>query len=414
MPQRRDLSAGQARRIALAAQGFADPRPSGTPTRAHLRRVVDRTKLIQLDSVNILARAHYLPTFSRVGAYDTTILDRAAWRSTARAPRFLVEYWAHEAALVPVDDWPLFGWRMQEFAEGRYRYTREVLRRNKSVADDVLAVIADSGPIMPRDIEKTLGVDRPARRKGDWWDRGEVKHLCEALFASGALSAVRNDHFVRHYDLAERVVGADRVGVVVDKRDAHRELVARAAAAHGIATVADLADYYRLKTADVRGVVGDLTDAGLIEEVGVAGWSETAYLWHAAKIPRTISRSTLLSPFDPVVFFRPRTERLFDFHYRIEIYVPQHKRVHGYYVLPYLMGDQIVARVDLKADRKAGVLQVLSTHREAGIDSAAVAESLANDLAITARWCGLDDVVIHDRGELSRELAAAWSGRSVR
>ncbi|EGD54057.1 winged helix-turn-helix domain-containing protein [Gordonia neofelifaecis] len=404
---RPDLSLPQARRIALAAQGFTDPLPTGEPTRRHLARVVDRTRLIQMDSVNVLARAHYLPMFSRIGAYDDALLDRAAWRPTTRSPRLLVEYWAHEAALVPIDDWPLMGWRMEEYRDGRYRHSREILRRNRSQAHDVLAVIADNGPSMPRDIEAELGITRSAHERGSWWARGEVKHLCEAMFAAGTLSAVRSEHFHRRYDLAERVVGADRVDARVDRRDAHRELVARSAAAHGVGTVADLADYYRLKTADVREVLPDLIDAGEVSLVGVDGWAEPAYLHCDARTPRAVRRSALLSPFDPLVFFRPRTQRLFDFHYRIEIYVPEHKRVHGYYVLPYLMDEELVARVDLKADRAAGTLRVLSAHLEPGADPSAVSDSLACDLGRLAAWRGLDTVDVSGGGDLAKRLTAA-------
>ncbi|MEZ5211349.1 MULTISPECIES: winged helix-turn-helix domain-containing protein [unclassified Gordonia (in: high G+C Gram-positive bacteria)] len=402
-----ELSPAQARRIALAAQGFADPVPTGPPTRAHLRRVLGRTRLLQMDSVNVLARAHYLPAFSRLGPYDDALLDRAAWRSTARAPRLLAEYWAHEAALIPVDDWPLFRWRMREYAEGRWRHTREVLARNGSLADDVVAVIAEAGPSTPRRLEEALGIERPSSQKGSWWVRGEVKHLCEALFAGGRLSAVRDDQFSRHYDLTERVIDPGVLAQRICDDDARRELVRRAAAAHGIATVADLADYYRLKTAQVRGVLGDLIDDGTVTEVSVRGWADPAYLHRDARRPRRVRRSALLSPFDPLVFFRPRTERLFDFHYRIEIYVPEHKRVHGYYVLPYLLDGELVARVDLKADRKSGVLHVLSAHREPGADAGPVAETLAGDLRAMADWRGLGDVVVHPRGDLSGPLAVA-------
>ena len=401
-----DLSRSAARRIALAAQGFADRLPAGPPTRTHLRRVLARTRLLQMDSVNILARAHYLPAYSRLGAYDETVLERAAWRSSARAPRLLAEYWAHEAALIPVDDWPLFGWRMREYSAGRWRHTREVLQRNTSLAGDVLGVIAAEGAGTPREIEGALGIDRPAAEKGSWWVRGEVKHVCEALFAAGTLSSVRDDNFVRHYDLAERVVGQARTATEISETDAVRELVARAASAHGIATTADLADYYRLKTAQVRAVLDDLLDAGTLQRVTVDGWDEPAFLHTAARTPRRVDRSALLSPFDPLVFYRPRTQRLFDFHYRLEIYVPAHKRVHGYYVLPYLFDGRLVARVDLKADRRTGVLHVLAAHGEPGTDIGAVAEALTADLRAMARWRGLDEVVVHPRGDLAPALAA--------
>ncbi|MFT3662664.1 MAG: crosslink repair DNA glycosylase YcaQ family protein [Gordonia sp. (in: high G+C Gram-positive bacteria)] len=405
-----DLSTAAARRIALAAQGFADRPPAGTPTRTHFARVLGRTRLLQMDSVNVLARAHYLPAFSRLGPYDDELLDRAAWRDTARAPRLLAEYWAHEAALIPVDDWPLFRWRMREFAEGRWRHTRDVLRRSGALVDDVTAVIAEAGASTPRQIEDRLGIDRPAAEKGSWWTRGEVKHVCEALFAAGTLSSVRDRNFTRAYDLAERVLGADRCATEIAETDAVRELVAKAAAAHGIATLPDLADYYRLKTAQVRAVLGDLLDDGTVREVGVEGWNEPAYLHTAARTPRAVPRSALLSPFDPVVFFRPRTERLFGFRYRIEIYVPAHKRVHGYYVLPYLHDERLAARVDLKADRTAGVLQVLAAHHEPDVDIGRVAHDLAADLRTTATWRGLDDVVVQPRGDLAPALTAALGG----
>ncbi|WP_344783167.1 winged helix-turn-helix domain-containing protein [Gordonia caeni] len=401
-----DLSGAAARRIALAAQGFADRVPVGPPTRTHLRRVVARTRLLQMDSVNILTRAHYMPAFSRLGGYDEKILDRAAWRSSARTPRLLAEYWAHEAALIPVEDWPLFGWRMRQYADGRWRYTREVLQRNRSLTGDVLGVITGEGASTPREIEGVLGIDRPAAGKGSWWDRGEVKHVCEALFAAGTLSSVRNDHFVRHYDLAERVVGDHWAATDVAETDAVRELVARAAAAHGIATTADLADYYRLKTTQVRAVLDDLLDEGTLHRVRVHGWDEPAFLHAEARTPRRVARSALLSPFDPLVFYRPRTQRLFDFHYRLEIYVPAHKRVHGYYVLPYLLDEHLVARVDLKADRRAGVLHVLAAHSEPGTDGGTVAEALNADLRAMASWRGLGEVVVHPRGDLAAALAA--------
>ncbi|MFT4087751.1 MAG: crosslink repair DNA glycosylase YcaQ family protein [Gordonia sp. (in: high G+C Gram-positive bacteria)] len=402
-----DLSAATARRVALAAQGFADPVPAGPPTRAHLKRVLRRTQLLQMDSVNILARAHYLPMFSRLGAYDDQLLNTAAWSSTARAPRLLAEYWAHEAALVPVDDWPLFGFRMREFADGRWKYTREVLQRNRSLSDDVVAVISGSGAMTPRELEAVLGIERPAGEKGSWWSRGEVKHVCEALFACGRLSAVRDDNFTRHYDLAENVLGPDRAHREISEPEAFRALVERAASSHGIATAADLADYYRLKKAQITGPIRDLVDDGTLVEATVEGWSEPAYLHATARLPRRVRRSALLSPFDPLVFFRPRTERLFDFHYRLEIYTPEHKRVHGYYVLPYLLDEQLVARVDLKADRRAGVLQVLAAHCEPGVDHGAVAHALLADLTAMAQWRGLERIEISARGDLSADLRRA-------
>ena len=397
------LSIAQARRIALAAQGFTDRRPAAAPTMAHLKRVVGRTRLLQMDSVNIAARAHLMPLFSRLGAYDPDLLHRAAWQP-GRGRRLLVEYWAHEAALIPVSDWPLFRWRMDEFAEGRYRHTREVMRRNRSLVGDVRAVIENAGATTPRAIEAELGIEREPGAAGSWWQRGEVKHLCEAMFAAGDLSAVRNGNFVRHYDLTERIVGADIVALRPDRGQAHRELVSRAAQALGVATVADLADYYRLRPADARPAVAELVDDGVLQEISVDGWRDPAYLAAGAVIPRRVDASAILSPFDPLVFFRPRAERLFDFHYRIEIYVPEHKRVHGYYVLPYLLGTDIAARVDLKADRKNRTLQVLGAYCEPGRSRGLVAERLSADLRSFAGWQDLDDVVVSGRGDLAPDL----------
>ncbi|GAB07663.1 winged helix-turn-helix domain-containing protein [Gordonia amarae] len=400
------LSAAQARRIALAAQGFVDKRPTAAPTMAHLKRVLGRTGLIQMDSVNVAVRAHYLPLFSRLGPYDRQLLARAAWQPPGK-PRFLAEYWAHEAALIPVDDWPLMRWRMDEFAGGRWKYTREVMARNAAMADDVVAVIDDLGPSMPRDIEAALGIVRGQGKAGSWWERGEVKHICEALFAAGQLSAVRDGNFSRFYDRTERFIGPDVAAIRIDRADAQRVLVARAAASLGVATPADIADYYRMSRADTQRAIDDAVEEGMVREVTVGGWDGPAYLAADARTPRAVSVSTILSPFDPLVFFRPRALRLFGFHYRIEIYTPAHKRVHGYYVHPYLLGDDIAARVDLKADRSAGVLRVPAAHLEPGRDRDLVAEHLATDLTTMARWLGLDGVAIGGAGDLAARLSRA-------
>ncbi|MBD0861338.1 YcaQ family DNA glycosylase [Gordonia sp. zg691] len=402
VPER--LSPAQARRIALAAQGFADRAPAGNPTMAHLKRVVGRTGLLQMDSVNIAARAHFMPLYSRLGPYDPELLHRAAWQP-GRRPHLLVEYWAHEAALIPVDHWPLFRWRMEEYADGRYRHSREIMRRNRSLAADVRGVIEALGASTPRDIERELGIEREPGTAGSWWQRGEIKHLCEAMFAAGDLSAVRNGNFLRHYDLTERVVGEQIAARRPDRAAAQRELVAQASRSLGVATIADLADYYRIKTGDARVAVADLLDSGELHQVSIDGWRDPAYLAGGAAIPRRVERSAILSPFDPLVFFRPRAERIFDFRYRIEIYVPEHKRVHGYYVLPYLLGTDIAARVDLKADRKNGRLLVLGAFCEPGHSHGAVAERLAADLRTFAGWLGLGSVAVGERGDLAGELA---------
>ncbi|WP_439033079.1 winged helix-turn-helix domain-containing protein [Gordonia terrae] len=401
MPER--FSPAQARRTALAAQGFTDRRPGAAPTMAHLKRVVARTRLLQMDSVNIAARAHFMPLYSRLGPYDPDLLHRAAWRPN-RGPRLLVEYWAHEAALIPVEDWPLFRWRMDEFADGRYRHTKDVMRRNRALAVDVRAVIEARGASTPRAIEEELGIVREPGAAGSWWQRGEVKHLCEAMFAAGDLSAVRTDNFVRHYDLTERVVGPEIAGRHPERADAQRELISQAARSLGVATAADLADYYRIRPAEARAAVADLVEAGELREVSVDGWRDAAYLVAGAPMPRRVDTSAILSPFDPLVFYRPRAERVFGFHYRIEIYVPEHKRVHGYYVLPYLLGTDIAARVDLKADRKNRTLLVLGSYCEPGHAHDHVAERLAVDLRAFAGWLDLEGVSIAERGDLAGEL----------
>jgi len=399
-----DISAAQARRIALAAQGFADRRPTSAPTMTHLKRVLGRTGLIQLDSVNVAVRAHFLPLFARLGPYDRQLLARAAWQPVGK-PRALAEYWAHEAALIPVDDWPLFRWRMDEFTGGRWKYTREVMAANAALAADIVAVIDELGPSMPRDIEAALGIVRDKGDAGSWWERGEVKHVCEALFAEGRLSAVRDEKFSRFYDRSERIVGTDIAETRIDRADAQRILVGRAAASLGVGTLTDIADYYRMSRTDAQRAIAEANDDGMVSEVTVEGWDDRAYLAAGARTPRAVTCSTILSPFDPLVFCRPRALRLFDFHYRIEIYTPAHKRVHGYYVHPYLLGDDIAARVDLKADRATGVLRVPAAHLEPGRDRGVVAERLAADLTTMAQWLGLDAVAVADSGDLAKELA---------
>jgi uncharacterized protein YcaQ len=398
------LSDAQARRIALAAQGFADRRPTGPVTRRHLQKVLERIRLVQMDSVSVAVRAHYMPLYSRLGAYDRTVLERAAWESTTRRPALMAEYWAHEAALIPIEHWPLFRWRMDDFTHGRYR---EAVgdRQAKTMRALIREALVEIGPSTSGMLEDHLGHEKRTK-KGTWWDRSQVKYLCEVMFAAGELSAVRRSGFTRYYDLAENVVG-EYATVRVPREDAIRELVAGSVTALGVGTEADIRDYYRLKPQAARGALADLVDAGRVQPVEVDGWAKAAYLDPGARVPRNITRTTLLSPFDSLVFFRPRTERLFDFRYRIEIYVPEAKRVHGYYVFPYLMGDQLVARVDLKTDRPGDQLLVLGAFCESRADPATVADALALDLQHMARWLGVDRVGVGARGDLSDRLAAA-------
>ncbi|MGW6379182.1 winged helix-turn-helix domain-containing protein [Rhodococcus sp. NPDC055112] len=392
-----EMTAAAARRTALAAQGFADALPTTAPTRRHLLKAVGRTSLLQIDSVSVAVRAHYMPVFSRIGAYDRGLLDDAAWRHTAAKPRALVEYWAHEAALIPVGDWPLLRWRMRAYAGGRWAGERKVLERNPALIRDVLDVISAVGSASAGDIERHLEIDR-GRRAGPWWDRSDTKVICEQLFAAGALSVDRRVGFVRHYDLADRVLPAGVVSSRIEDADAVRELIRRAARSLGVGTEPDLRDYYRLSRAQAAAAIADLVEEGTLVPVTVRGWGAPAYRHVEARTPRRVTGAALLCPFDPLVFFRPRTERIFDFHYRLEIYTPQHKRVHGYYVFPFLLDGELVARVDLKADRGAEALHVLGAFAEGEHGHGRVVEALASSLREMAAWLGLSDVRVGGGG----------------
>lgn len=399
------MSAAVARRIALAAQGFAEPRPTSTPTRRHLAKVLSRVQLLQLDSVNVAVRAHYMPVFSRIGAYPAGLLDEAAWSDSARRPRMLVEYWAHVASLIPVADWPLLRGRMRRYAEGVGDYFADA-RAQPELLADVLSVVKQMGPIGAGAIEDELG-GGAARPRGGWWNRSAVKRACELLFATGELTTGTRRGFERLYDLTERVLPAAVLETVVDEEEASRRLTTNAAIAFGIATEPDLRDYYRLPPAASQHAVAELVEEGTLEPIDVQGWRLPAYRYVGAKAPRKVAARALLCPFDPLVWRRDRTERLFDFHYRIEIYVPEPKRVHGYYVFPFLLDDQLVARVDLKADRAAGVLRVPGAFAEPGADLARVALELAEELATMAGWLGLTGVEVGTKGDLAKLLAKA-------
>jgi uncharacterized protein len=401
------LSAAQARRIAVAAQGFHDPKPAGAVTRAHLKRLIARLQVLQLDSVSVSVRAHYAPVFSRLGPYDRDLLDRAAWSHSARSPRLLVEYWAHEAALMAVDDWPLLRWRMAEYRHGRWGV--EIVKRNARLADDVVEAVRVLGPSTAGQIEAFLEAE-PRGRKGPWWDRSDTKWVAEALWSAGVLTTATRVGFARHYDLTERVLPPEVLARRVAEPDAVRELTLRAASALGVATEADLRDYFRLAARQVKPAIADLVTDGRLERVEVDGWSAPAYLVAGQSIPRRDRGTALLCPFDPLVFFRPRVERLFDFHYRIEIYTPAPKRQFGYYVWPFLLDGELVGRVDLKADRTADVLTVVGAFAEPGRDPARLAGPLASELTTMAGWLGLSGVAVGERGDLAPALGAALVG----
>jgi uncharacterized protein YcaQ len=402
------MSAAVARRVALAAQGFAEQRPTSVPTRRHLAKVLGRTQLLQLDSVNVAVRAHYMPVFSRLGAYRVDLLDEAAWSHSARRPRMLVEYWAHVASLIPVDDWPLLRHRMRAFANGVDRYFTEV-RTQSALLADVLSVVKGLGPLGAGAIEDELGGGgaRTPRVPGGWWNRSAVKRACEYLFAIGELTTGTRRGFERLYDLTERVLPPDVLSRDVDEEESARQLTTRAAIALGVATEPDLRDYYRLGPARSQQAVAELVEDGVLTPVTVAGWRLPAYRHVDAKAPRRVMTRALLCPFDPMVWRRERTERLFDFFYRIEIYVPEPKRVYGYYVFPFLLDDALVARVDLKSDRAAGVLRVQGAFAEQGVDVGRVVVELAEELSAMAGWLGLSGVEVGDRGDLARALRIA-------
>ena len=397
------LSAAQARRVAVAAQGLGTARPSAV-TRADLRRLIGRIQVLQLDSVSVAVRAHYAPVFSRLGPYDRAVLDKAAWTHSSRAPRLLVEYWAHEAALMAVQDWPLMRWRMREYVHGRWG--SEIVRGNPRLAEDVIAAVTELGPSTAGQIEAHL--DSATRRgKGAWWNRSDTKWVAEALFASGVLTTAHRAGFARHYELVERALPPSVLAREVDDDEAVRELALRAAGALGVATEADIRDYFRLRPQQSKPAVAALVADGELEQVDVAGWSAPGYLRAGQPVPRTDRGTALLCPFDPLIFFRPRVRRLFGFDYRIEIYTPAPKRVYGYYVWPLLLDGELVARVDLKADRATGALNVCGAFIEPDRDPVRTVNALVTQLHAMAGWLGLRSVTVGDRGDLCRALARA-------
>lgn len=395
------LSALQARRIALGAQGFAARRPA-TPGRAQLQRTVERLGLLQIDSVNVLARAHYLPPLARLGAYDRADLDALAWGP--RRSRRLFEYWGHEASLIPLEQQPLFRWRMDRARAGRgiYGGLARFAAERRPYIDRVLDEIARRGPLSAGELEQA------GRGAGGWWGWSDGKRAVEWLFWAGLVTTAGRRGFERLYDLPDRVLPPAVAGAPTPtEAEAQRELLRIAARALGVATEADLRDYHRLDLADARARIAELAEAGDLVPVEVEGWGRPAWLHPGAARPRRLEAAALLAPFDPLVWRRERAERLFGFRYRIEIYVPAHRRTHGYYVLPFLQGERLTARLDLKADRQAGVLRVQASHREDHADPAAIAPALAPRLAEMAAWLGLKDVAVRHDHALDRALKAA-------
>lgn len=400
---RGDLSLTEARRIALAAQGFDRPRPAGHVGVDHLRRTIRQLSLVQLDFVNVLVPAHYQVFFSRLGPYDRARLDHLVYRR-----REFTEQWAHEASILPVDAWPLLRHRMQNHRVRPYGF-ESLLEDQAGYVSRVLDEVRARGPLTADDLPAPDGdaLGRWLEMVGSWY--GNVaRAVLEAHFGRGLLAvAERRANFARAYDLAERLVPPEHFGREVTREEAQRELLRRAARAHGVATAADLADYYRMPVREALPRIAELVAAGELRQVRVEGWKGPAYLHREARLPARIEAAALLSPFDPVVWFRPRTARLFDFDYRFEIFVPQAKRRWGAYVLPFLLGDRLAARADLKADRPGRRLLVLAAYREAHAEPGATAAALAAELRTMAGWLGLDAVAVERRGNLARALAAA-------
>jgi uncharacterized protein YcaQ len=395
---REKLSLAMARRIALAAQGFADPRPAGPIDRRHLNRVLARLGLLQIDSVSAVVRAHYMPLFSRLGPYPMSLLDDAA----SGKKRRLFEYWAHEASLLPIETWPLMLWRMEraranddmEIYKGLARWADD----KRGFIDGIFAEVKARGPISASAIDGAKG-------KGGWWGWSDEKHAFEWLFWAGLITTHSRRGFERLYDLPERVIPPDIFNAPAPKpEDAHRELLRMSARALGVATYGDLRDYYRLSPGDVKGRLEELVEEGELLSVKVEGWKQPAYLHTAARMPRKVHTRALLAPFDPLVFERSRAERLFDFFYRIEIYTPAEKRQYGYYVLPFLLGDTIVARADVKADRPAGILRVLATFAQPGAPPETAAE-LLEEFKLMQSWLGLERMEVVPKGDLGPALA---------
>jgi uncharacterized protein YcaQ len=392
------ISIAEARRIAIGAQQFASGKAQHVlKSTQSVASAVRKLGVLQIDSVNALVRSHYLPLFSRYGQYDSQLLDRAAFDH-----RLLFEYWGHEASFLPIEHWPLLQWRMQAArrGEGTWGRLRRYATEHKDAVDAVRRELRERGPLGAGDLTAA------ERAKGGWWGWSQSKEILEWLFWIGEVSTARRRNFERLYDLTERVIPASIFQAPTpSKEESQRALLTIASQALGVATVRDLRDYFRLPVADAAARLRELVDANVLLPVAVEGWAQQGYLHVDAKRPRRVDVAALLSPFDSLIWERQRTERLFDFHFRLEIYTPLHKRVHGYYVLPFLLGDRIVGRVDLKSDRASSRLLVKGGSAEEGVDPAAIVEALAGRLCLLATWLGLEKVAVTTkRGELMKVL----------
>ena len=391
-----EVSLASARRIALAAQGFASPRPTGRVDRRHLRKVLDHVGLIQIDSVNVLVRSQELPLFSRLGDHPRTLIPDAT------ADGELFEYWCHEASHLPSSMHRLIRWRMEDARNGTmWPGLRKFAKSKPQFVQEVRDRVYNDGPLVAGDVKTRTGP------KGSWWDWDDGKAALEYLFWTGEITAQRRTNdFARMYFAPHHVLPAEVLKAKTPtEREARSELLLLAAKSLGIATASDLLDYHRQRPGVAKPVLAELVQSGELEQVRVEGWRDVAYMVPGVAKPRSVNTRALVSPFDSLVWCRPRIERLWDFHYRIEIYTPQAKRVYGYYVLPFVLGDRIVARVDLKADRQAGVLLVPGAYSEPDVDLKHVVTELAAELKLMAQWLGLDAVKVGDNGDLSSKLS---------
>lgn len=389
----RRLSNLQARKYALAAQGFGDGRPRGRVDVRHFRKVVGRIGLVQLDSVNVFSRAHFMPFFSRLGPYDRDALDHWLWGSGE-----MFEYWGHEASLIPADQHRLFRWQMERGAN--WQAMKRLKEQHPEYLDEVLRQVEERGPLQTKELD-----DPGQRQDRSMWNWSHGKLALEVLFIEGKVTTAHRPNFTRMYDVPERVIAREYLDAPGLPREEGQSILLEQAARHlGVGTADDLGDYYRIKMPEARPLIAAMVERGELIEVEVDGWGKPAFLHPEAQSMRTPRGTALLSPFDSLVWYRPRVERIWDFHYRIEIYVPEQKRIYGYYVLPFLMDGDLVARVDLKTDRQEGLLRVKGAFAETGVDKVAVGRALREELETVAAWKGMTDVEVADNGDLSAFL----------
>lgn len=408
LPTPSRLSLKQARRVALAAQGFNGRRPPATFTSSHVTQLIERLGVLQIDSVNALVRSHYLPLYSRLGNYPQKLLDQVAWSQGRQ--RKLFEYWGHEASLLPVELYPLMRWRMQRASQGEgiYQQLAKFGQEEQATIARVLQAVRDQGALGAGSLSTRQ------ERAGPWWDWSAEKHALEWLFAAGEVTVSGRRGFERLYDLPERVLPSSIINHPdISEADAQRGLLLRATTALGVGTEKDIRDYFRQDPAPAKAGLAELLEEGAIEKVQLQGWKQPAYVLPALKVPRKITASALLSPFDSLIWERARTERLFDFHYRLEIYTPAHKRIYGYYVLPFLHNERIAARIDLRAERAAGRLAVHAVHEEEpGLDEEGM-HALAANLRQLADWLGLPDVLINCQRASAARLRVAFLAQGL-